>query len=213
MRVIAVPVKALERSKSRLAPHLSPLERGALTLAMLEDVLDVAQAMPGWETWVVSPDEAVLEVAARRHARTVVEARPGLVAAVRQVEQVALSERAQALAVLSADLPLLTASALQAALRTLGPVVLGRSSREGTSLLLRRPPRAIPARFGPDSFRRHLELARARGLPVAVVDRPELAFDLDLPGDILTVLADARRGRTLEVCLGMDLGERLAAHA
>ncbi len=73
MRVIAVPVKALERSKSRLAPHLSPLERGALTLAMLEDVLDVAQAMPGWETWVVSPDEAVLEVAARRHARTVVE--------------------------------------------------------------------------------------------------------------------------------------------
>lgn len=211
--MIAVPVKSLERSKSRLSPHLSPLERGALTLAMFEDVLDVAQAMPGWEIWVVSPDETVLEVAARRGVRTLVERRPGLVAAVRQVEQVALSERAHALAILAADLPLLTAPVLQAALRTLGPVVLGRSAREGTSLLLRRPPRAIPARFGPDSFRRHLELARARDLPVAVVDRPELAFDLDLPGDILTVLADAPRGRTREVCLGMDLGERLAAHA
>lgn len=213
MRAIAVPVKSLERSKSRLAAWLTPLERGALTLAMLEDVLDVAQAVPGWETWVISPDEAVLEVAARRRARTVVEDRSGLAAAVRQAEALAVAERAQALAVLAADLPLLTPQALSAALRTLGPVVIGRSARGGTSLLLRRPPRAIPARFGEDSFRRHLELARSKGLPTSVVERAELAFDLDLPGDILTLLADGRRGRTREVCLGMDLGERLAAHA
>ncbi len=213
MRVIVVPVKSLERSKSRLAGYLTPLERGALTLAMLEDVLDVAQAMTGWETWVLSPDEAVLEVAARRGARPILEQRPGLAAAVRQAEGVALAERAQALAVLAADLPLLSAPVLRSALRTLGPVVLGRSARGGTSLLLRRPPRAIPARFGPDSFQRHRELARERGLPVAIVDRPELALDLDLPGDILTVLADGPRRRTREVCLGMDLGERLAAHA
>jgi 2-phospho-L-lactate guanylyltransferase len=213
VRAIAVPVKSLERSKSRLAGWLSPLERGALTLAMLEDVLDVAQATAGWEVWVISPDETVLEVAARRRARAVVEARPGLTAAVRQVEALAVAEGVQALAVLAADLPLLTPQALSAALRTLGSVVIGRSAREGTSLLLRRPPRAIPARFGEDSFRRHLELARAKGLPVSVVERPELAFDLDLPSDILTLLADGRRGRTREVCLGMDLGERLAAHA
>lgn len=213
MRVVAVPVKSLERSKSRLAGSLTPLERGALTLAMLEDVLDVAQAMVGWETWVISADEAVLEVAARRRVRTVVEQRSGLAAAVRQVEALALAEHAQALAVLAADLPMLTPRTLAAALRTLGSVVLGRSVRGGTGLLLRRPPRAIPARFGVDSFRRHLELARARGLPVSVVDRPDLAFDLDLPDDILTLLADGRRGRTREVCLGMDLGERLAAHA
>jgi 2-phospho-L-lactate guanylyltransferase len=213
VRAIAVPVKSLERSKSRLAGWLSPLERGALTLAMLEDVLDVAQATAGWEVWVISPDETVLEVAARRRARAVVEARPGLTAAVRQVEALAVAEGVQALAVLAADLPLLTPQALSAALRTLGSVVIGRSAREGTSLLLRRPPRAIPARFGEDSFRRHLELARAKGLPVSVVERPELAFDLDLPSDILTLLADGRRGRTREVCLGMDLGERLAEHA
>jgi 2-phospho-L-lactate guanylyltransferase (CobY/MobA/RfbA family) len=74
---------------------------------------------------------------------------------------------------------------------------------------LRRPPRAIPARFGPDSFRRHVDTANARGLPVAVLERPELSFDLDRPGDILTLLSDGRRGRTREVCLQMDLGERL----
>lgn len=213
MRVIAVPVKPLERSKSRLAGWLTPLERGALTLAMLEDVLDVAQTMAGWETWVISRDETVLEVAARRRARTVVEARSGLATAIRQIEGLATAEGVQALAVLAADLPLLTPPALASALRTLGPVVIARSTREGTSLLLRRPPRSIPARFGVDSFRRHLELARAKGLPVSVIDRRELAFDLDQPGDILTLLADGRRGRSREVCLGMDLGERLTAHA
>jgi 2-phospho-L-lactate/phosphoenolpyruvate guanylyltransferase len=180
---------------------------------MLEDVLDVTLGMAGWETWVVSPDEAVLEVAARRGVRPVPEERPGLSAAIRQAERLAIAEHAQVLAVLPGDLPLITADALTAALRTLGPVVVARSSRDGTSLLLRRPPRAIQAGFGPESFLRHLELAEARGLPVAVVERRELAFDLDVPGDILSLLDDGRRGRTREVCLGMDLGGRLAAHA
>ena len=191
---------------------LSPLERGALTLAMLEDVLDVTLALGGWETWVISPDEVALEVAARRGVRTVVEERPGLAAALRQAETLALAEQAAALAVLPGDLPLLTIEALTAATRTLGPVVVAGSTREGTSLLLRRPPRAIASRFGPGSFRRHLELAEAKGLPAAVVERPELSFDLDVPGDILALLEDGRRGRTREVCLGMDLVDRLAAH-
>lgn len=212
MRVIVIPVKSLGRSKSRLSSVLSPLERGALTLAMLEDVLDVTLSLVGWETWVVSPDEVVLEVSARRGVRTLVEDRPGLSAAIRQAETVAVTEHAQVLAVLPGDLPLLTAEALTAAFRTLGPVVVARSAREGTSLLLRRPPRAISARFGAESFRKHLELAEAKSLPAAVVDRPELAFDLDEPGDILTLLEAGRRGRTRDVCLGMDLGGRLTAH-
>src|SRR5438552_11913671 len=69
VRVLAVPVKSLERVKGRLAPLLTPLERAALTLAMLEDVLDAALAQETWEVWVVSPDEAALEIAARRGSR------------------------------------------------------------------------------------------------------------------------------------------------
>jgi len=209
-----VPVKSLSRAKSRLAPALSPLERGALTLAMLEDVLDATLAVAAWETWVVSPDEVVLEIAARRGARPVPEARPPLSAAVRQAERLGIEEGADALAILPGDLPLIDADALHEALRTLGSVVLARSDDgTGTSLLLRRPPRAIPARFGPDSFRRHVHLAAERGLPVSVVRRRELSFDLDRPDDILTFLAEGRSGRTREVCLGMDLGERLRVHA
>jgi 2-phospho-L-lactate/phosphoenolpyruvate guanylyltransferase len=212
MRVVAVPVKSLSRAKTRLSPALTGLERGALTLAMLEDVLDAALSVPGWETWVVSPDEVALEIAAGRGARPIPEAKPPLANAIRQVEAKARQDGASALAVLPADVPLVTVQTLHEALRTLGAVVLARSADgSGTSLLLRRPPRAIPARFGPDSFRRHVELAEARGLPVSVVERRELSFDVDRPDDILTLLADGRRGRTREVCLQMDLGARLRA--
>lgn len=210
MRVVAVPVKSLSRAKTRLAPALSPLERGALTLAMLEDVLDATQAVAGWETWVVSPDEVALEIAARRGVRAIPEDKPSLPSAIRQVEQLAKERQADALAVVPGDLPLVTPEALQDALRTLGAVVLTRSADgQGTSFLLRRPPRAIPARFGRESFQRHVDTAAERGLPVAIVERRELAFDLDRPGDILTLLSDGRRGRTREVCVQMDLGERL----
>lgn len=212
MKIVAVPVKSLARAKTRLAPALTDLERGALTLAMLEDVLDAALSVPAWETWVVSPDEVALEIAAARGARPIAEEKPPLANAIRQVESLAKDAGAGALAVLPADVPLVTAETLHDALRTLGAVVLARSADgAGTSLLLRRPPRAIPARFGPDSFERHLALAAERELPVSVVQRRELSFDVDRPDDILTLLAEGRRGRTRDVCLEMDLGERLRA--
>lgn len=214
MKVVAIPVKSLERAKSRLSPLLSRLERGALTLAMLEDLLDQTLAISGWDTWVISPDEVVLEIASRRGARPVAEEKPSLSAAVRQVESLAIEREVASLAILPGDLPLVSAPRLTEALRTLGPVVLSPTrDGSGTSLLLRRPPRAIPSRFGADSFRRHHALAEERGLPVAIVRVSELSFDLDLPDDILTLLGTDRRGRTREVCEQMGLGDRLGAHA
>ena len=95
-----------------------------------------------------------------------------------------------------------------------GPVVLAPSADgAGTNLLLRRPPGAIDAHFGTDSFRRHLEDAAERDLPTSVVEARELAADLDVPGDILTVLADRRRTRTRAVLREMDAGSRLADDA
>jgi 2-phospho-L-lactate guanylyltransferase len=212
VRVIAVPVKSLGHGKSRLSSILTSLERGALSLAMYEDVLDATLSVEGWETWVVSPDESVLEIALSRRAQAIAEERPTLSAAVAQVETEATARSVDALAILLADTPLVTGAALTAALHTLGPVVVAPSRDErGTNLLLRRPPAVIPGRFGQDSFRRHLEVAAERDLPIAVVEREELAFDLDDPGDILTMLRSRRPGRTLEVCREMDLADRLAA--
>ena len=105
MQVIAVPVKSLERTKTRLAPVLSPLERAVLTLAMLEDVLDACLAQETWEVWVVSPDDAVGEMAARRGAVVVDEQGGSLLSAVREVEAKVTGATGR-LAVLLGDLPL-----------------------------------------------------------------------------------------------------------
>jgi 2-phospho-L-lactate guanylyltransferase len=211
VRVITLPVKSLAETKSRLDPVLSPLERGALTLAMFEDVLDVTLDVSGWETWVVSPDEAVLEIAMSRGAYAVEEERPPLTAAIRQVEEEAAGRLVDTLAVLLPDTPLVTHPVLTRALRTLGAVVVAPSADEGgTNLLIRRPPAAIGARFGHDSYRRHLQAAAEADVPTSVVEAPELAFDLDVPSDILTVLDSRREGRTLQVCRELDLGARIA---
>jgi 2-phospho-L-lactate guanylyltransferase len=210
MRVVAVPVKSLSRAKTRLSPALTGLERGALTLAMLEDVLDVTLSVGGWHTWVVSPDEAVLEIAMSRGAHAIEEDHPPLANAIRQVEEEAEGRLVDSLAVLLPDTPLLTQAALVRALRTLGAVVMAPSADEGgTNLLIRRPPAAIGARFGHDSYRRHLQAAAESHVPTSVVEAPELAFDLDLPSDILTVLDSRREGRTLQVCRELDLGARV----
>jgi 2-phospho-L-lactate guanylyltransferase len=169
-------------------------------------------AVPGWQTWVVSPDEAVLEVSARRRARPVPEEDPGLLAAIHQVEEEVAG--ADALAVVLGDLPLITVEALEVALQTLGPVVAVPSESDaGTNVLLRRPPRVIPARFGTDSFRKHGEAADVLGVPFSSVDAPELAFDLDRPADIVRLMDAGGPGRTRSACLEMGLAERLSVRA
>ena len=214
MRVIVLPVKSLAEAKTRLGPILDPLERAALTLAMLEDALDATLALPGWQSWVVSPDDTVLEVAARRGARAVVEETPTLPAAIHQVETDAVGLDADALAVLLPDVPLVTPAALTRAVHTLGPAVVAPAIDEvGTNLVLRRPPNVIPVAFGPDSYRKHLQAAAERDIPVSVIERRELGFDLDVPDDILTVLEAGRRTRTWEVCRDLDAGTRLDARA
>jgi len=208
MRVILVPVKALERSKGRLAEALSPMERAALSLAMLEDVLDATTVMPGWQTWVISPDQSVLEVAARRRARAVVEEAPGLVTAIRQAEEDAPT--ADALAVVLGDLALITPEALARVLQTLGPVVAAPSASDaGTNVLLRRPPDAVPPLFGTSSFRKHRDAAELHDIPFAEVRVPELAFDLDRPEDLATLLASTHRTRARAVCAEMGVTDRL----
>ena len=209
MRVLAVPVKSLERAKGRLSPLLSPVERAMLTLAMLEDVLDAALAQDGWQTWVVSPDEAVLEVSARRGAKPFPEAAGSLLRALREVESQVNGARSE-LAVLLADLPLLSSGALARALEVDAAVVAAPAGSDaGTNLLVRWPPQVIPARFGANSFGKHRWAARRARVTFAEVRDPQMAFDLDRPEDVGTFLEASRPGRTSSVCHELGLAARL----
>jgi 2-phospho-L-lactate guanylyltransferase len=210
VQVLAVPVKPLERAKTRLATVLSAPERARLTLAMLEDVMDAATAQRGWDVWVVSADRAVLRTAARRGVRARLETAGSLLGAVRETESELGPE--DVLAVLLADLPLLDAVGLAGGLRAAAEARVAAApaaSDGGTNLLVRRPAGAIPARFGRESLARHAAEAVRAGLPMRRIHEPGLAFDLDRPADLERVLAEGRAGRTLEACQELGLSRRL----
>jgi 2-phospho-L-lactate/phosphoenolpyruvate guanylyltransferase len=215
MRVLVVPVKSLERAKSRLSPVLSPPERAALSVVMFEDVLDACLAQHEWATWVISHDEAVLEIGVRRGARALVEKGTTLGDAVRQVES-ELEGRSSELGVILADLPLITSDAVSRTLavdRRARVVAAPAASDGGTNLLLRRPPSVIPARFGRSSFAKHRWAARRARVPFHEIRLPELAFDLDRPQDLARVLTEVGNPRTRAACLEMGVPERLRVHA
>ncbi|HYV01153.1 MAG TPA: 2-phospho-L-lactate guanylyltransferase [Actinomycetota bacterium] len=214
MRVLVVPVKDLARAKSRLAPVLRPPERARLSLVMLEGVLRACLAQEGWGVWVISRDAAALEAAANLGARPVPEHGHRLLSAVRQAEsEVTAASREPAdpqgaLAIVLADLPLISAGALAAALGH-GPsaqvVAASAASDGGTNLLLRHPPSVIPARFGRSSLARHRTEAYRRGVTFREVRIAELGFDLDEPRDIASLLERPTSNPTRRTCIEMGL--------
>jgi 2-phospho-L-lactate guanylyltransferase len=205
----AVPVKTLAAAKGRLAPVLTPEQRRALATALLADVLEALVGTPAIaRVLVVSADPDALALARAMGALPVDEpladgaggAAPetALNAALDHAAALATAAGAAALLALPADLPLVTAADVAAVLAAAPPapsVLLAPTWDGGTSILLRRPPLAIPARFGPASLRAHLQAAAARHLLVRLVWRANLGLDLDRPTDLQRLVALPPRGR------------------
>src|SRR5262249_25278777 len=100
---------------------------------------------------------------------------------------------------LAADLPLVTAadvSALATSPAAAPSIVLAPTGDGGTSALLRDPPLAIAAHFGPGSLAAHLRAAAAAGARARLVWRPNLALDVDRPDDLRRLAMLPPRSRT-----------------
>jgi 2-phospho-L-lactate guanylyltransferase len=196
-----VPVKPLDQAKSRLAGTLAPGERAALVHTLLEDTLGVLRKVPAiGEIVVVTADPAVAAWASGREVRVLREAggpdlNRGLLAATR----LAQAEGAEAILILHADLPRLTAADVVAMVSTaaVAPVVVLAPDRHrrGTNALLCAPPGLIEYQFGPDSFALHCAQAQAVGARLEVCSNSGLALDLDTPED-LGLLRTERPGDT-----------------
>jgi 2-phospho-L-lactate guanylyltransferase len=184
---VAVPVKDLRGTKSRLAPILDPGARAGLTLYMMGRVVAAIRSCGVEDVCVVSPDRIVLGEAQRRGATPLVQQSRGLNPALEEGRRRALDLGASTLLVFPADLPLLEEDDVRTVLQAAegrSVVISPDGARSGTNALLMRPPDALPFAFGPDSFEAHLEAARQRGLDLTVCERSHLAFDLDTAGDL-----------------------------
>ncbi len=190
-----IPVRAA--GKERLAPVLSPEQREALVRAMLTDVLAALQGSGLLRAAaVVSPDPAILTLAAGLGARPIAEPAPGrgLNAALALGLAHLAAASAEAVLIVPGDLPQIRTEDVAALLAAppAAPCVRAVPAADGgTSALLLCPPDVIAPAFGPDSFGRHAAAARSAGATFQPLALASLARDLDRPEDLARLLAEA----------------------
>jgi 2-phospho-L-lactate guanylyltransferase len=179
---VILPIRAFALGKARLADHLTPAVRAELGRRWADSVRTAAGDLL---TVVVSSDRAVREWASSHDL--VVADDPGTLdgaAAAGRDALVALG--CVRIVVVHADLP--RARSLAPVVRDAARpiVVLVPCHRDDGTPVLSLPATApFDFAYGPGSFRRHAAEARRRGLGVRVVRDPDLAFDVDVPDDLL----------------------------
>ncbi len=186
-----VPVKPLDKAKSRLAGAMAPDERVALVQRLLERTLEVLRLVPTVaEIVVATSDPGVADWARRGGYRVVREVgQPDLNDALAVATRTALAHQAEAVLIVHADLPRVTPAELEmmaAFSAEAAPIIVVAPDRHGrgTNALLCAPPGLIEYRFGEDSFAQHCAQAQAAGARLEICSAPGLALDLDVPEDL-----------------------------
>jgi 2-phospho-L-lactate/phosphoenolpyruvate guanylyltransferase len=189
-----VPIRGLETAKTRLGGDLDAEERRDLVIDLLQRTLVAtrdARLVTG--TVVVTMDPAAAGIARDHRAIGLVERAPGLNAAISAARSVAVARGATAVLVLPADLPAISATAidalLEAADRARTPQGIGLvglvtdQHGRGTNALLISPPGRIDPLFGPASRDLHRAAAAGAGAMFVELDGP-LGLDVDTADDL-----------------------------
>lgn len=186
---VVVLVKDFGLAKQRLGPALDPRQRRALARRNAERAIRAAAA--GEHRLVVAGSEEAGALARRLGAAYIVEPRQeGQNMAARRGIEHALASGAEAVLLLSSDLPFVKRRAvremLDAAQAESGPLALAVPAigRGGTNALYLRPPEVINLHFGGDSLTIFRRAAETRGVPFVIHESAEMALDLDEPVDL-----------------------------
>lgn len=175
-----MPVKAFSTAKARLAPALDDASRVALVRQMADTVLRAAAPLP---VTVACDDEEVAAWAIARGASVVWTPGLGLNGAVAAGVRALARGGTSRVVVAHADLPLAEELAPLAAGD--GVTLVPDRREDGTNVACVPAAAGFCFAYGPGSFRRHLLAARRAGLAVSVVREPSLAWDVDVPADLL----------------------------
>ena len=199
MKATAVlPVKRFDAAKQRLAAGIAEDRRRELAAAMVADVLDaIAEARSIERLIVVSGDPIAQELAAKAGAEVVPDPEDaGHVQAAQAGIARAEAEGAERVALLAGDCPLLDPRELDRLLTGVPGSYVGivpDRHGTGTNALLLSPPGAIVPAFGEGSRQRHVDAARAAGIPFGIEELPSIELDLDTPADVIALQRELER--------------------
>jgi len=186
---VVVLIKDFDSAKQRLRPAMGARSRRALARRNAQRAVEAASG--GDHLLVVTGSDEVAEMATGWGAEVLVEPREeGQNVAARRGINRAVEKGAEAVLVLSSDLPLVTAKAvrdmLDAGGRHASPVVVAAPAigRGGTNALYLRPAEAIGLHFGDDSLAKFRDDAESRGVRFVIHHSDAMALDLDEPSDL-----------------------------
>jgi 2-phospho-L-lactate guanylyltransferase len=179
---VLVPVKAFGQAKRRLHQAMDAPERAALARAMADRVIAAAAPLP---VAVVCDDTDVADWARAQGALVVWEPGRGLNGAVESGVDHLRGGGVTHVTVAHADLP--RAADLAQVGDFPGITLVPDRYGNGTNVMALPTDVGFGFSYGPGSFARHRAEAHRLGLPPRVLDRPDLAYDVDEPGDIVPV--------------------------
>ena len=186
---VVVLIKDFDSAKQRLRPAMGARSRRALARRNAQRAVEAASG--GDHLLVVTGSDEVAEMATGWGAEVLVEPREeGQNGVARRGINRAVEKGAEAVLVLSSDLPLVTAKAvrdmLDAGGRHASPVVVAAPAigRGGTNALYLRPAEAIGLHFGDDSLAKFRDDAESRGVRFVIHHSDAMALDLDEPSDL-----------------------------
>lgn len=216
---ILIPVKSTARAKARLASLLDQAARQRLSVAMLEDVLAAVMPVVGEgvdAAYVATSDLQAVAIARARGASILPEQEQRSEShSVDAASRTLAEQGVEAVLTIPADIPAVHTEDITAVLLEAtsdrAVVMVPSQDERGTNAIWRRPPQAIPSRFGFDSFRKHLAEAEARGLRWGVLRVPRLAVDIDQPEDLAAFLTFPGQTRTRALLEELGVTDRLAA--
>ena len=186
---VVVLVKDFGSAKQRLMPALDAPSRRALARSNAEKAIVASAA--GDDRVVVAGSEEVAALARGMGVEAIVEPRQDgqNVAAARGIA-FAVGHGAEAVLLLSSDLPLVTQNAvaevLAAGARMAAPaaVAVAAIGRGGTNALYLRPPDSVTLHFGSESLEKFRHEAEERGVNFTIHHSDAMALDLDEPADL-----------------------------
>jgi len=182
-----IPMKPLSRSKARLASTLAPGRRAALSFWMLERVARAIREAEGVSTGaVLGGDADVRALSEQLGLRWYADEAGDLNAALNGFYRSLAASDLGALVYVAGDLPGVQASDITSLLRAGdgADLVLVPGARGGTNALMVSTGVDFEFELGGESFARHQEQSRRKGLNARSFECAGLWADVDLPDDL-----------------------------
>lgn len=190
-----LPVKNPQNAKQRLTGFLAVEQRETLARMLYRQTLAALCQAEGIDRVVVATSDVEIADHARQSGALVFEENDQVSHSVSADAAClrAMEMGASTVLLVPIDVPTATpADFTRLALSARpGLVVVPSSDGTGTNALVRTPPNCIQSRFGPGSFRAHLDQALSKGVPADVLRLPGLMFDIDTPEDVAELLGRA----------------------